>query len=251
MTFNIRNGRAVNDGANLWWRRRSITAAVIAEVDADVLGVQEAYHFQLAYLLRQRPGFAYVGQGRNDAKGRGEHAPVLFRSERFALERAETRWLSDTPTVPGSRSWGNRFPRIVTVAWLRERVGGGRLGMVNGHFDSESAEARVRSAQAVVDLVAGERDRPWVVMGDFNTTAEDPAVQLLLGAGFSDTLGSLPPHGPGAGTEHAYTGRTDRTRIDFILLSPGLRALDAAIVTTRPKGRLPSDHWPVTATMAT
>ena len=86
-----------------------------------------------------------------------------------------------------------------------------------------------------------------MILGDLNTTADDPAVQVLLGAGYRDALGDLPTHGPGAGTEHAFTGRDDRSRIDFVLVPPPWLVADARIVRDRPKGRLPSDHWPVVA----
>ena len=92
-----------------------------------------------------------------------------------------------------------------------------------------------------------EGGRPWAVMGDFNATVEEPALQLLLAAGHQDALGHLPPRGPGAGTEHGFTGATDRRRIDYILVGRGTQVTSAQIVHARPGGRLPSDHWPVVA----
>ena len=84
-------------------------------------------------------------------------------------------------------------------------------------------------------------------MGDFNDTVEEPDLRLLVDAGYQDALGHLPPSGPGAGTEHGFTGRTDRRRIDYILVGAGMRVTSAEIVHARSRGRLPSDHWPVVA----
>ena len=46
MTFNIRNGRA-KDGENRWELRKKLVCDVIRDYAPDVLGVQEAYRFQL------------------------------------------------------------------------------------------------------------------------------------------------------------------------------------------------------------
>jgi endonuclease/exonuclease/phosphatase family metal-dependent hydrolase len=249
MTFNIRNGRGL-DGRNIWWLRRRATASVIAAERPDVVGLQEVYRFQLRYLAKRVGGYDHVGVGRNNGAGKGEHAPLLYGPDRFELERTETRWLSDTPRVPGSKTWGNRSPRIVTLAWLRERATGRRLGVVSGHLDEASAPARRRSAEAILQWLNAADDRPWFVLGDLNTTADDPAVQVLLQGGYRDTLADLPTSGPGAGTEHAFTGRDDGKRIDFVLVPSLWSVVEACIVRARPGGRLPSDHWPVTAVVA-
>ena len=246
-TFNIRNGRALSDGWNIWWLRRPATARAIADFDADVAGLQEVYDFQLRYLLGRLRAYRHVGVGRNDGASGGEHAPVLYRTDRIELQATETRWLSDTPTVAGSKTWGNKSPRIVTFAWLRHRATGSEFGVANSHYDTGSPEFRRRSSEAVLERLGSEGARPWVVMGDFNATVEEPALQVLLGAGYQDVLGHLPPSGPGAGTEHGFTGATDRRRIDYILVGAGMRVTSAQIVHTRPGGRLPSDHWPVVA----
>lgn len=250
-TFNIRNGRAL-DGRHLWWLRRPATAAVLAGLAADVVGLQEVYGFQLRWLLRRLGGRGYrhVGVGRDDGAGRGERVPVLYRSDRFLLERTETRWLSDTPHVPGSRSWGNRLPRIVTLAWLVERASGERLGVANVHLDHASAPARLAASRAVVGWLRLEDDRPWVILGDLNATPAEGSVDEFLDAGWRDVLGGLAATGPGAGTEHGFSGRDDGRRIDVVLVPSGWRVLEARIVTDRPGGRLASDHWPVSARVA-
>jgi endonuclease/exonuclease/phosphatase family metal-dependent hydrolase len=249
MTFNIRNGRGL-DGRNLWWLRRRATAAVINAARPDVAGLQEVYRFQRRYLAGRLDGCRLVGAGRNDGGARGEAAPVLYRDQRFELQRSETRWLSGTPKVAGSRTWGNRSPRIVTMAWLRDRGSGERLGAVSTHLDEASAPARRRSAEAILRWLGEEDDRPWVVLGDLNTTADDDAVRVLLDGGYRDTLAGLPGRGPGAGTEHAWKGRDDGKRIDFVLVPARWEVREAHIGRERPGGRLPSDHWPVMAVTA-
>ncbi|HJR24407.1 MAG TPA: endonuclease/exonuclease/phosphatase family protein, partial [Acidimicrobiales bacterium] len=51
-TFNVRNGRALDGFVRAWPFRRRAVVAAIASLDADVVGLQEAYRFQLRSLLR-------------------------------------------------------------------------------------------------------------------------------------------------------------------------------------------------------
>lgn len=49
------------------------------------------------------------------------------------------------------------------------------------------------------------------------------------------------------GTLHDYAGTTAPYRIDYILVSPGLQVIEAAILDTAPGGIWGSDHHPVHA----
>ena len=64
MTFNIRYGTA-KDGDNHWDRRKDFLVDVIRQEAPDVLGLQEALHSQIAYILQAIPGYAMVGVGRD------------------------------------------------------------------------------------------------------------------------------------------------------------------------------------------
>jgi endonuclease/exonuclease/phosphatase family metal-dependent hydrolase len=236
-TFNIRNSRGA-DGWNLWWLRRRACVAAIRQLGADVLGLQEVRPPQVRYLRRSLPEYAFAGRGR-DADGGGEHALLLVGGG-WTVESAETRWLSPDPDVPGSVGWDAGLTRVATLARLRR--GGSVLGVANTHFDSSGAQARDNSAALLAGWLAAEPDRPWLVLGDLNARPGSPPLRRLAAAGFADPL----PAGAG-GTEHAFTGATDRDRIDYVLAGPGVRVLDVRVDHFRPGGRLPSDHWPVVA----
>src|SRR5688500_7368624 len=116
MTFNIRYGTA-KDGENEWSKRRDMLFEVIRDGRPDLLGLQEALDFQIDEILAAVSGYAVVGVGRDDGAEKGEYSAILFRTERFHVAEAGTFWFSDTPTVPGSRSWGNQITRI--SSWAR------------------------------------------------------------------------------------------------------------------------------------
>lgn len=245
-TFNIRSAHAL-DGRHAWPFRAAACAAAIRGLDADVVGLQEVHTFQLRGLLRRLPGYAATGAGRDDGRDRGERCSVLIRTARLDLEWSETRWLSDTPRVPASRTWGNPIARVATLCRLSVKPGGLRLLLIDTHWDGASASSRRKSAELLLEWL--DPGLPCVVLGDLNATTADAAVSRLLGSGLTDALASLPAKGRGAATHHPWDGATSGTRIDHVLVSRHWQVLEAAIAHERPGGRLASDHWPVAATL--
>jgi len=243
-SFNIRTGW-VWDGAHFWPLRGPTCAAALEALDADVAGLQEAHGFQERFLCRRLEGYAAAGAGRDDGRRKGERCSVLFRRARLDLESWTVRWLSPTPWIPGSRGWGNPITRLVTLCRFRDRASGRRFGVANAHWDGASAEARLRSAEALLGWL--DPSLPWLVLGDLNATAGDPAVARLVAGGQRDTLAHLGERGPQAATHHPWDGSTAGTRIDHVLVTPEWQVLDARIAHPRPRGRLASDHWPVVA----
>lgn len=237
-SFNIRTSRA-RDGNDGWRRRRDACLAAIGELEADVVGLQEVRPDQLADLRNAFPGARIEGVGR-DQNGGGEHASVLVAPGGWTVESSETRWLSPAPRRPGSRGWDAGLARVVTL--VRLRLGATRLGVANTHFDHVGTMARERSAALIAEWLGQEPDRAWVVLGDLNDQPGSRPLRLLAEAGYTDALG--PDDG---GTEHAFSGATDRTRIDYVLVGRGVQVRAAWINHNRPQGRLPSDHWPVLA----
>jgi endonuclease/exonuclease/phosphatase family metal-dependent hydrolase len=211
----------------------------IRAVDADIVALQEVRPRALHYLRRAFPGTPLLGHGR-DAGGGGEHVPVLVADRSWCVEASETRWLSPTPRHAGSRGWDAGMPRIATIVRLRRE--GVAIGVVNTHFDHRGGEARRHSAEMVVEWTSAEPERRWIVLGDLNAPPGSPPLRALAAGGFRDALA-----GVAGGTEHAFTGATDRTRIDHVLVGAGWTVVGGEIRHDRPFGRLPSDHWPVVA----
>ena len=225
------------DGWRSWPFRRATTATAIDWLDADVLGLQEVFGFQLRGLLRRLGRYDAAGLGRDDGR-RGERSPVLFDRRRVRLVEHRTRWYGETPDRPGTTWPGARFPRVATLSRLA--VAGTELAVVSTHLDSRSAELRLRSAEQLASWLP--TDVPVVVAGDLNCDEDSPPVGVLLAAGLRH---ALPPDA--GGTVHGFTGRTDGRRIDHLLVGEGIEVLHAHVAHPRPGGDLPSDHWPVVA----
>lgn len=257
MTFNVRYGTA-SDGEDAWPHRRAQLLRVVADHDPAVLGLQEALKFQVDEIrdVMDEPG-ALVGVGRDDGVEAGEYSAILYDRGRLSLLDQGTFWLSDTPTVPSSTSWGNRIPRIATWARFRDAATDLSFYVLNTHWDHESQNARERSAAAIMDWIADHAaGQPVLVMGDFNAGEENPAFTALVGARaerrgvrLRDTFRAVHPDAGEVGTYHGFRGERTGEKIDGILASPGWEVLEAAIVRTNDGGRYPSDHFPVTATV--
>ncbi|MBP7049625.1 MAG: endonuclease/exonuclease/phosphatase family protein [Phycisphaerae bacterium] len=113
MTFNIRYGNA-DDKGDGWPNRREMVFDVLRRHDPDVVGLQEALRFQIDEIRAALPQYAEIGVGREDGKTEGEYSAILYRKDHLALDDSGTFWLSDTPEVPGSITWGNACTRVCT-----------------------------------------------------------------------------------------------------------------------------------------
>lgn len=250
LSFNIRNGRA-NDGDNSWPKRRPLVSDVIREHNPDVVGLQEAFRFQLDQLAEDLPYFREVGEGRGGGAA-DEYSAILYRADRFELLDSGTFWLSDTPEVV-SKHWGHYHYRICTWAHLKDRNTGSAFYLFNTHFDHKSQLARVNSAKLIRQRI-GERvdGDPVIVTGDMNAGEDNPAIALLKAKdspyALVDTFRVVHPDAVEVGTGNGgYTGKRNGAKIDYVFVSPGIRTLDATIDQEKRDGRYPSDHYPVTA----
>ena len=247
MSFNIRYGTA-KDGENEWARRRTMLFDLIREQDADLIGLQEALDFQIDEIVAAAPGYATIGVGRDDGRARGEFAALLFRKNRFRVAEAGTFWLSDTPMVTASKTWGNNITRICTWARLIDRDGRGFF-VFNVHLDHQSQPSRERSTQLLrerIDARSVATD-PVLVTGDFNVGEKNPALATLLGP-LVDTFRAVRPQEKTVGTFTGFKfGNIEGDKIDYILVQPGTEVIHADIVRFTREQRYPSDHFPVIA----
>jgi endonuclease/exonuclease/phosphatase family metal-dependent hydrolase len=242
MSFNVRYATA-GDGADSWVYRRGLVFDVVQRRKPDVLGVQEALASQVDELLVHLPGYSYVGVGRDDGKRGGEYAAVFYRRDRLSVVSSGTFWLSDTPEVVGSRSWGNTVVRICTWARFRD-ADRTEFTVFNAHLDHESQASREKSVELILSRLR-QAGSPSVVMGDFNAGEENRAVMMLVEGGMVDTYGLAEAN---RGT---FTGFDPQSvtgpKIDYIFTSGSWTVLSAGIDRTTFEGRLPSDHFPVWA----
>jgi endonuclease/exonuclease/phosphatase family metal-dependent hydrolase len=244
ISFNVRCGNA-NDGVNHWDNRAETATRFIVDLAPDILGLQEPLSFQVAAFAQALPDYDWVGVGRDDGGFGGEFCPIFVRRDQFQILEHGTFWLSDTPEVVGSRTWGNRCVRICT--WAKVTSADEQVFWVyNCHLDHESQLARERAAEQILsDISHRAGNDPVVWMGDFNAS-ESNSIIPTLSAQLTDTYRTLHPDG----SARTFTGFDDHApldKIDYIWASRNWKIEAAEILTDRPDGRFPSDHEPITA----
>lgn len=233
MTFNIRNGLAA-DGPNTWENRRQLTAQVIRNSQADIVGLQEVFDFQLDYLMRQLPEYEVYSVGRDDGQRDGEACSIVWKQNSLHAVDRGTFWLSDTPDIPGSMSWGNHITRI--CSWVEFAEG---FRVFNTHWDHESVPARRNSARQILNELP---ETPWVLMGDFNAEPNSAEIMALRNS----------PHvkfasgEKGTGTFHNFGGGTSGEDIDHIFTSNHWEFGPITLDDSHVDEIYPSDHYPVT-----
>ena len=276
MTYNVRYSAGDRKSLdNNWKARRDDFARMVEQENPDVVGFQEVLPDQRKWLETRFPAYAFIGEGRDADRVHGEASPVAFRRDRFEAVTNGTFWLSETPDVPGSKSWGTAIQRICTYAVLKDKATGGTFSFANTHTDHKSEEAREKGMLLIIERMKDfGRGAPVVLVGDHNCLEyEKPAKavsKLLTDAIY---LSQTPPQGSWRTfnfwswhekelsivealkkpvEQRSIPGdKSDMKRIDYIYVSPGTTVLDYRTVSdTRPGTRLyPSDHFPSVATL--
>jgi endonuclease/exonuclease/phosphatase family metal-dependent hydrolase len=247
MTFNLRYASA--RAPHSWARRRPVMAELLRREQPTVLGTQEGLAGQLHDLDADLPDYYdRVGQGRKGGD-RDEFVAVYFDTRRLIPLAHGDFWLSDTPAVPGSVSWGNVTPRMATWVRFRDRRTGRELVVVNTHLDNVSGTARVRGAELLRDLIGVfDPGLPVILTGDFNAPAVRSAVYRTLTAGLTDAWTAATTHlTPQYSTFSGFHPPQPGDRIDWILTRGAVSVPAAGINTFTRDGQSPSDHFPVEA----
>ncbi len=248
MTFNIRFGTAY-DRENNWPNRQDMVVRMLQKYDADIVGTQEIQDFQADYITRWMPEYRWFGAHRGDHME--ERCAILYKWREYMPLGTGTFWLSETPAVYASQSWDAALPRIATWARFVHMETETEFYVYNTHFDHVGRQARVHSMDLILEHIdENARDRPVILLGDFNVTAEQSEVyDAVAETGFEDLwLTAAGREGPTA-TWNAFRDldpESDR-RIDWIMTRGPFEADYIETIIYSEDGRWPSDHFPVFA----
>lgn len=245
MSFNVRTPVDTEPGRR-WDDRRDAMVSLLQAQKPAVFGTQELVSKQAEYLTAHLPGYRWFGQGRRGGDG-DEHMGVFYDSAQLKVVESGDFWLSDTPEVAGSITWGNLFPRMVTWALFERVADGQRFYLLNTHlpYRDEDEPRRVKGAKAIVarlqQLHAGV---PVLVTGDFNSEPGSETYATFTAALEDARKVAAKVEGPRL-TFHDFSGKPT-TELDWILVR-GVKVLKFVTLDDKPGGVLPSDHFPVMA----
>lgn len=252
MSFNIRYSLA-DDEENRWDRRKSLVTSRIKAFDPDLLGLQECRDdSQAEFVKASLQDYEFLGLPRGgDTVTAPEMAPILVKRSAFHVRQWETFWLSETPHIRGSKSWGSVFPRTATWADLTDLSSGRRLIFVNTHFDYEptAVQESARFMRAWVDDAIEQH--PLLITGDFNADKSSSAYSQLKSSNpeLMDVFKAGNVADEDEGTFHGYGVEIQPKPIDWMFVSNHFSVLKAEIDRHQEGSLFPSDHYPVTAAL--
>ncbi|MGQ1838146.1 endonuclease/exonuclease/phosphatase family protein [Kocuria turfanensis] len=238
MSFNIHHGADSDDRLDL-----ERTAAVIEASGAEVIGLQEVdnawssrsdFEDQTARLADILDMHYVYGPNLDVSRSDGGAGTSQYGNailSEYPITDSENHLLTsiEYPEMPTEQR--GLLEAVVNVK-------GHHIGFYSTHLDHQRAEQRELQAQEIVEIT-GQSRRPAVVVGDLNAEADAPELQALFSV-FTDTFAALDQ-------DDAYTFAPDGApvqdaslRIDYVLVSEGVRPRAAHVVPTSA-----SDHLPI------
>ena len=204
--------------------------AVLAEIDADVIALQEADRRFGAracvippFLLAEQSDWQAVDIGMR-AASMGWHGNALLVRKGARVESAGPIHL---PMLE---------PRGAVTADVA-LPGGESLRVVGMHLDLSGLWRRRQAAAVMAHVADAPAPRPTVMMGDLN--------EWTAAAGCLRDFGR---HYRFAETGPSFHARRPVGRLDRIMVSPELRVIDCGVHAT-PTARRASDHLPIWAVL--
>lgn len=249
MTYNIRYDNP-GDGINQWGNRKEKVYSLIKKYDPEIFGVQEALHNQLEDLKNNLTDYDYVGVGRDDGKQKGEYSAIFYKTNRFKVNDSNTFWLSETPSVPGSKNWDAAITRVATWGVFTDLKTKKKFILINTHFDHIGKEARAKSAELLLTQAEKiAKSTPLIITGDFNCMRDDKPYEVIMSqklVGLKDPAPENPP-----GTFCSFQVNSIECRaIDYIFTSLDWTPSKYQVITDNDGQHYPSDHLPVQVSVA-
>lgn len=243
MTFNVPMGNIPAEGLNTWANRCTGIQAFIDSVRPDLLGMQEPVVIELRNLLSGMPNYSMLGVARDDGIESGEYSPIIYRTDRFMVEKTGSYWLSKTPDVI-SKDWGSACRRIATWAIFIDKKTRTRFLYTNTHLDHISDSARENQMKVIKSkmyaLSESEGNIPMMLTGDFNVVVSSTTYPIALNylVTMDDAWNkAVTKQGP------AYTFTSSQKKIDYIMVTPEIGVTKAYIHSSyMATGQILSDH---------
>lgn len=275
-TFNIHGWRTAGPDPEQIQPNLDLVTATLRAIDADIIGLNEVYHprvvqgderpalealadrLQMHYVFG--PCLRWPAQDNMPADAYGNAVLSRWPITASAAHHLVARNEKEAPALEGKEQRGLLEARV--------RLPDARnFTVYSTHLDHKSEEARLVQLRALRSWTVRDRNRPHVVMGDFNaisewdyaarpeaqaTAAEHPkgqqhfpprAVAQMERAGYVDALTLFGQPGQGSFILADYP-----LRIDYIFVSQPLAdAVRSCRIWEEVKGEEASDHRPVVA----
>lgn len=248
VTFNIR-GAWFADGQNALIHRIGMIFKKIDDENPDIVCFQEMTDDIRDFFTAHFHGYTIIGVGREKDYS-GEMTSVMIKNSALDVLGFETFWLSDTPYVSGSRfPCQSEYPRVCTVATLKEKDSSVPFFVYNVHLDIEE-EAALSGVKKVILRIAEDREKygfPFVFAGDFNS---DPLSETMRMC-FENVSPVFVEHTEDISfTRHGFMNRGEIKKIDYIFTDDKTAGTvsEPNVWDDNRDGVWLSDHFPISVT---
>ena len=247
MTSNIRF-ESEADGKNNWRNRRGIWKDIIDKYKIDILCTQEGRIDQL-HNANEIIQLELVESHRRWISER-MYPCIFINKNKFSVLDSGDFWLSETPNIPGSKSFNSAFPRLCTWVKLQSEIH--HFFIFNCHLDHVLSETRFEQSKVIVNEIKKitQSNAAAILAGDFN---EGPSGGVRKN--ITDNLSLVDPlsmsHETDEGTHHRFSGdNKNNERIDWIMVNKLFSCHKYKIIKDNVDGQYPSDHFPVYASLS-
>ena len=251
-SYNLRTNTTRDLPNNGWEQRAPRCLELLKTEKFDIFGSQETQQCHIDKITAS--GYKAIGLPRDDSKT-AEHSTIFYNPEVLELRKTETFWLSETPNVPGSKSWNTACPRIFTVGFFTHKASGKIFIFVNTHLDHKSKLARENGIELIIKYLSKFKlDYPYILTGDFNARPDSEVYKKISGF-MSDARHISEKTLPGAKqTFHAYQADPAKRRmsvpIDYIFVNESeVKVKSFQVIDDFKNGLSSSDHFPLSATI--
>jgi endonuclease/exonuclease/phosphatase family metal-dependent hydrolase len=251
LTYNIRYASFDSIPQN-WDKRKEGVINILK--GHDFVGLQEVMPVQMGDISQDvKDEYGLIYRTREADPALGEGCPVMYNKLRWQVLNSGYFWLSGTPDIPGSNTWGAAYNRLVTYGLFRELVSGDSVMVINTHFDHISQTARENSVNLILEKFNKNiSELPVILMGDFNIKPDNLAYsKILSGTSLSDSYLVVNPTETAMGaTFHGWKPEIPKDRIDYIFISPMIQVESSEVLHNQSNGRYPSDHFPLNSVLS-
>ncbi|MBL6989480.1 MAG: endonuclease/exonuclease/phosphatase family protein [Bacteriovoracaceae bacterium] len=237
------------DGDHRWDHRKQVLASVINGFGADLLGTQEGRSAQIKDLETLLVDMELIDLHRQWIAQR-MYPSIFVNPGTIDVEISGDIWLSKTPDVPGSLSFGSAFPRLCTWIIGSYKKSGLKFIYVNTHLDHLQESTRAQQIQVLIEATneINKDSLPVILSGDFNSSVNDQVRQQIasLMPNLYDPWLAL--NIPEETSYHKFKGHHPKgQRIDWVLLDQSIICNQISLDKFQQNGIFPSDHFPLKA----
>lgn len=235
MSFNLKN----NGISASFHKRADAIKQVIMKYKPDIVAVQEFANYMYRDLNSLNNMYQWVLYGRGKTNKIGEECGFLVKKGSFDQVKCQVYWLSDTPTMPGSKFKNSMFPRIVVIGEFTDAKN--TFYVADTHLDHLLEPVRLRQSVVLANLLNNHypSDR-MIVAGDFNASRQASCIKTLKDMAELEEI-IAENDGPSIRGISSFSMRKEP--IDHFFCRSGIQVQSSGIITDQFDGIYPSDHY--------